>query len=102
VGLPVLTFIGETFASRVAASLLNALDLPELVMSSEKEYEETAIKFMNDLDYLSEIKEKIKKNKSKKPLFDTNLFTKNLEMSYIKMCERYENDKELDHIEIDN
>ena len=57
---------------------------------------------MNDLDYLSEIKEKIKKNKSKKPLFDTNLFTKNLEMSYIKMCERYENDKELDHIEIDN
>ncbi len=99
-GLPVLTYIGESFASRVAASLLNAIDLPELIASSKNEYEAMAIKIMNDPNYLKEIKTKLEKNKLEKPLFNTKLFTKHLEMAFTKMQQRFNENKKLENIEI--
>jgi predicted O-linked N-acetylglucosamine transferase (SPINDLY family) len=99
-GLPVLTLMGESFASRVAASLLNAIDLPELITNTQEEYEALAIELAMHPHKLAEIKLKLANNRLTTPLFDTPLFTKNLEATYIKMYERYQNDLQPDHISI--
>jgi predicted O-linked N-acetylglucosamine transferase (SPINDLY family) len=99
-GLPVLTLTGRSFASRVAASLLNAIDLPELITNTQEEYEALAIELAMDSKKLADIKLKLAKNRLTAPLFDTPLFTKNLESAYIKMYERYQNDLGPDHISI--
>jgi len=99
-GLPVLTRVGESFVSRVAASLLNAMGLPELITYTNKEYEKKAIDLANNTKMLSEIKKKVKINKSTKPLFNTKLFTSNLEMAYLKIYEKYVDNKKPSNIEI--
>jgi predicted O-linked N-acetylglucosamine transferase (SPINDLY family) len=91
-GLPVLTLMGETFASRVAASLLNAIDLPELITSTQEEYEIMAIDLAMNPKKLADIKVKLSKNRLTTPLFDTPLFSRNLEATYIKMYEGYRAD----------
>jgi predicted O-linked N-acetylglucosamine transferase (SPINDLY family) len=88
VGLPVLTLIGKSFASRVAASLLNAIGLPELVTKTQEEYEALAIELAIAPQKLEDIKLKLANNRLTTPLFDTPLFTKNLETAYIEMHER--------------
>ena len=100
VGLPVLTRIGESFASRVSASLLHAIDLSELVTSSEKEYEDLAVELATNSEKLKEIKNKLKNNRNTKPLFNTQIFTKNIEKAYSLMYERYLKNLPLDNIEI--
>jgi len=99
-GLPVLTQIGETFAGRVAASLLNAIDLPELITHSREEYEALAIELALNRDKLLNIKEKLNKNRLTTPLFDTALYTKHLEAAYEAMHRRYQTGLPPDHIEI--
>jgi len=99
-GLPVLTCMGESFASRVAASLLNAIGLPELITHTQAEYEALAIELATNPHKLADIKLKLAKNRLTTPLFDTPLFTKNLESAYIKMYERYQDDLQPDHITI--
>ena len=100
VGLPVLTRIGKSFASRVSASLLNAIDLSELVTSSEKEYEDLAVELAKNPVKLKEIKNKLKNNRNTKPLFNTQIFTRNMEKAYSLMYERYLKNLPLDNIEI--
>ena len=99
-GLPVLTLMGKSFASRVAASLLNAVGLPELITNTQDEYEELAIGLAKSPQKLLDIKLKLANNRLTAPLFDTPLFTKNLESAYIKMYERYQNDLKPDHLSI--
>jgi predicted O-linked N-acetylglucosamine transferase (SPINDLY family) len=99
-GLPVLTLMGESFASRVAASLLNAIGLPELITKTQEEYETLAIELAKNPQKLAEIKKKLAENRLRAPLFDTPLFTKNLEAAYIAMMERYQADLQPDHIDI--
>jgi len=99
-GLPVLTQIGETFAGRVAGSLLNAIDLPELITHSRGEYEALAIELALNRDKLLNIKEKLTKNRLTTPLFDTALYTKHLEAAYEAMYQRYQTGLPPDHIEI--
>lgn len=89
-GLPVLTQIGEAFSARVAASLLTAIDLPELVTQSPDEFENLAIELANDAGKLNAIKEKLLKNLLTKPLFNTQLYTRHLESAYKTMYERYQ------------
>ena len=100
-GLPVLTCIGESFASRVAASLLYAIGLPELVTETQSDYEALAIDLGNNPDKLKTIKDKLEKNRLTTPLFDTPRFAKNIEAAYTKMYERYHADLAPDHIYID-
>ena len=97
-GLPVLTLMGESFAGRVAASLLNAVDLPELITQTPKEYEALAIALAKDPENLGGIRSRLKMNRLAKPLFNTPLFTQNLEAAYIKMYERYQADLAPEHI----
>jgi predicted O-linked N-acetylglucosamine transferase (SPINDLY family) len=99
-GVPVLTRMGQSFASRVAASLLNAIGLPELITTSQAEYEALAIELAMNPQKLAEIKLKLANNRLTTPLFDTPLFAKNLEAAYLQMYERYQADLQPDHISI--
>jgi len=87
-GLPVLTCEGNTFASRVASSLLRAIEMPELITSSLEEYEALALKLARDPALLAETKDKLAKNRLTTPLFDTERFTRHLEAAYRTMYER--------------
>jgi predicted O-linked N-acetylglucosamine transferase (SPINDLY family) len=87
-GLPVLTCEGETFASRVASSLLRAVGLPELVTTSLDEYEALALKLAREPALLASIKAKLAENRLTAPLFDTERYTRHLEAAYITMWER--------------
>jgi predicted O-linked N-acetylglucosamine transferase (SPINDLY family) len=89
-GLPVLTLLGNTFPGRVAASLLHAVGLPELVTKRPQEYEQRAIELAHDPLTLKNFKDRLVANRLTKPLFDTALFTKNLESLYRQMVRRYE------------
>jgi len=89
-GLPVLTCPGETFASRVAASMLNAIGLPDLITQSPAGYEVLAMELANNPPKLAEIKVRLEKNKRTRPLFDTALFTRHIEAAYFSMWERYQ------------
>ena len=100
-GVPVLTMIGESFPSRVAGSLLNTSNLNELIKNSFKEYEETALKIANNPKYLNELKNKIIQFKSKNPLFNSELFTRNLEKSFDLAMKRYKNNLKPDHLIIE-
>ena len=88
-GLPVLTLMGQSFASRVAASLLNAMGSPELVTNTREEYEALAIELAMNPKKLADIKLKLTNNRLTTPLFDTPLFARHLESAYIKMYEQY-------------
>jgi predicted O-linked N-acetylglucosamine transferase (SPINDLY family) len=99
-GLPVLTLIGQSFASRVAASLLNAIGLPELITSTQEEYEALAIELALNSKKLADIKLKLAKNRLTTPLFDTPLFTKNLEAAFIEMYERLQGGLEPAHFSV--
>jgi protein O-GlcNAc transferase len=87
-GLPVLTVRGEAFAGRVAASLLQAVGMPELVTHSLAEYEALALTLAQDPVRLSALKEKLARNIAATPLFDADGFTRDLEAVYLKMCGR--------------
>jgi len=87
-GVPVVTCPGSSFAGRVAASVLLAIDLPELVASSLDEYENIAAEFAREPTFLAAIKEKIAKHREVCPLFDTMRFTRNLEAAYTAMWRR--------------
>jgi predicted O-linked N-acetylglucosamine transferase (SPINDLY family) len=84
-GLPLLTCRGTTFPGRVAASLLDAIGLPELVTQSLNDYESRAIALARDLDAMAGLKEKLARNRLSFPLFDTNMFRKNIETAYTAM-----------------
>ena len=100
-GLPVLTCIGQTFVSRVAASLLRAVGLPELIAHSCEDYEALAINFALNPTTLQEIRRRLDKNRLTMPLFDTGQFTKHLEEAFSQMYSRYQADLAPDHLHID-
>jgi protein O-GlcNAc transferase len=88
VGLPVLTTPGETFAGRVAASLLKAIGLPELIALSLQAYEQLALRLANDRNALGEIRAKLARNRTTHPAFDTAGFTRDLEAAFLSVYER--------------
>jgi protein O-GlcNAc transferase len=99
-GLPVLTCLGETFAGRVAASVLNAIGLPELVAATPEAYEQMAIELATQPDRLAAIKHKLEANRLTAPLFDTELFTEHIEAAFAAMHERHQAGLAPDHLTI--
>jgi predicted O-linked N-acetylglucosamine transferase (SPINDLY family) len=89
-GLPVLTLMTQTFAGRVAASLLNAVGLPELVTTSQRDYEATAIELATNPPRLASFTAKLGANRRTAPLFDTASFTAHLERAYTQIFERHQ------------
>jgi protein O-GlcNAc transferase len=87
--VPVLTRIGETFAGRVATSLLNAIGLPELIASSAEQYLLLATQLAQNAALLAGIRTALAKNRETMPLFDTPRITRNLEAAYVEMWNRH-------------
>ena len=97
-GLPVLTSTGEAFASRIAASLLTAMGVPELITSTQQQYERLAIELSLNPDWLAQIRAKIRDNRLSSPLFDTPRFARNLEAAYAAIHDRYQAGLSPDHV----
>lgn len=89
-GLPVLSCAGETFASRVAGSLLRAAGLPELVTRSLAEYETLALRLARERDALGSLRQRLGRNRAGCELFDTPCFVRGIEAAYEQMWRRYE------------
>jgi protein O-GlcNAc transferase len=87
-GLPVVTCKGETFAGRVAASVLHAAGLPELVTDSLDDYEALALRLARDPVALTDIKAKLVDRRETMRLFDVARFTRHIEAAYVTMHER--------------
>jgi protein O-GlcNAc transferase len=100
-GLPLVTRLGDTFAGRVAASLLNAIGLPELITRTSDEYERLALELSINPDKLFLIKQRLMENRLTYPLFDTKLFTNHIESAYEKMWERHRMNLKPDHLFVD-
>jgi protein O-GlcNAc transferase len=93
-GLPVLTCAGDTFAGRVAGSLLHAAGLPELVTHSLTAYEAMALRLAREPALLQGMRHKLLGNRLSAPLFDIANFTRHYEAALIKMWETWANGHE--------
>jgi len=97
-GLPILTVSGNSFVGRVAASLLNTLELPELITHSLEEYKTLAIKLAIEPKILQGIKGRLAANCLTTPLFNTPLLTKHIEQAYYQIHKRQQNNLPPDHL----
>lgn len=88
-GLPVLTRCGESFPSRVAASLLHAVGLPQLVVGTDDDYVGLAVALARSPDRLRDLKSHLSTCRSDFPLFDTARFTRHLELAFERMFQRH-------------
>jgi predicted O-linked N-acetylglucosamine transferase (SPINDLY family) len=88
-GLPLLTRVGEAFASRMGASLLHAIGLPELVTTTAADYEALAVALALNPQRYRQVREKLWRNRLTAPLFDIPRFTRHLEAAYSAMYERH-------------
>lgn len=87
-GLPVLTRIGESFASRVAASLLSTCQMPELIVRTPEEYQSMAIDLANNPQKIADFKTRLSGYREKNPLFNSEKYTRKLENLFCQMYER--------------
>jgi predicted O-linked N-acetylglucosamine transferase (SPINDLY family) len=97
-GLPVLTLAGEAFASRVAASVLRALDLPELITKSAADYERMAVMLATSPALLNDLKNRLQANRLTHSLFDSPRYAADLETAYCAMHARHRAGLPPDHI----
>lgn len=88
-GLPVITIIGETFPSRVTASMLNAIGLNELVTGSIEEYRGLALELGRSPQSRLSLRSKLKANRLSSHLFDTTEFTRDLEALFRRMWQEH-------------
>ncbi len=100
-GLPLVTQIGSTFAGRVAASLLNAIGLPELITHSHEDYEALAIELALDKEKRLDISARLDRNRLIMPAFDTALFARHMEAAYAAMYRRHREGLPPDHLAVD-
>lgn len=88
-GLPVLTFTGQTFASRVATSLVKAAGLPELAVASLGDYEALALALARDPARLAALKQRLQDGRNRCALFDTERSTRHVEEAYLRIWQRH-------------
>jgi predicted O-linked N-acetylglucosamine transferase (SPINDLY family) len=99
-GVPVVTKCGKTFASRVAASLLVHLCLPELITHTDEEYAKLAIQLANDSDRRTRLRSEIRGEVAISPIYQPNLFARSLEQAFTEMVRRHREGKAPDHIDL--
>jgi predicted O-linked N-acetylglucosamine transferase (SPINDLY family) len=87
-GVPMMTRMGNSFASRVAASILRAAGLPELVTTTLEAYRDLALELATNPRKLADVRERLARNHATAPLFDTAAFTRNLEELYLSVAHR--------------
>jgi predicted O-linked N-acetylglucosamine transferase (SPINDLY family) len=84
-GCPVVTCAGDSFVSRMAGSLLQAVGLPELITYTLVDYEALARRLAQQPPELSQLRQKLDANRTSAPLFDCARFTRHLEAAYQRM-----------------
>ncbi|MFA6178396.1 MAG: hypothetical protein WC696_02165 [Candidatus Methylopumilus sp.] len=89
-GLPVLTCVGEVSSSRVAASILSALEMPELITTTRAEYEKLAIDYATNDEVRIAMREKLKAKRYTAPLFNSELTVRHIERAYLMAWERHQ------------
>ena len=89
-GLPLLTCTGNTFAGRVATSLLHAAQMPDLVTKTLPAYEALALQLAHHPDSLAVIRARLATNRDHCPLFDTDRSRRHIEAAYTTMWQRHE------------
>ena len=99
-GLPVLTCPGNTFAGRVAASLLSAVEMPELIVPDLQAYEDLAVALAQDSAKYRQLRDKLAAKRGTAPLFDTLATTRAIEHSYEDMMRRFRAGLPPDHIRV--
>lgn len=99
-GLPVVTCAGNTFASRVGASLLRACNLPELVTESAADYADLCLALARDPERLAALRSRLGEKPTRLPLFNTPVFTRHLEMAFEAMHTRHQSGLIPDHITV--
>ena len=99
-GVPVLTTLGTHFASRVSASILSALEIPELICEDLGKYEEQALSLAANPAMLKTIRAKINNRRENSSFFDTPLYVKNLEAGYRQAWNRYREGRMPENIEV--
>jgi predicted O-linked N-acetylglucosamine transferase (SPINDLY family) len=87
-GLPVVTLQGQSFVSRVSASLLSNLGLEELIASNMKQYETIALELAQNRDRLAEVRQRLAAARRTAPLFDMTRFARGIEAAYVEMQAR--------------
>ncbi len=100
VGVPILTRIGRSFPGRVGASLLRAIEIPELITADAQQYEDLAVELATNPTRLDEIKRRLASNRLAAPLFDSLALTRHLEDAYTKIHERHRDGLAPDHIQV--
>ncbi|MBK7264317.1 MAG: glycosyltransferase [Rubrivivax sp.] len=88
-GVPVVTFTGQTFASRVASSLVHAVGLPELACSDIEHYARTVVELAHDPDRLARMRAMLVAARDHSPLFDSRRFTRDFEALVLRMMQRH-------------
>ncbi len=88
-GVPLLTLRGKAFAGRVAASLLTAAGLEELITETPEDFEALAVKLATDAKALKKLRDKLKKNRATCDLFNTEKTTRAIEAAYSQMWQRW-------------
>jgi len=88
-GLPVLTCKSEAFAGRVAASLLDAVGLPELISENLADYESRALELARDAKQLTALRQRLEENLAGTPLFDSDGFRRAIEKAYVTMAAQH-------------
>jgi predicted O-linked N-acetylglucosamine transferase (SPINDLY family) len=99
-GLPVLTWAGEAFASRMASSLLHAIGLPELITSTQEGYEAMAVALASNPERLKNIRLNLQQNRHSSILFNTQMFARNIEKAYTQMYEKQQDNSPPEHIDV--
>jgi predicted O-linked N-acetylglucosamine transferase (SPINDLY family) len=101
-GVPVLTCKGQSYASRVGASLLRALDLSELITNNLDEYVQLAVALAQDPARLSAVRSALQQKLLVTPLFDIKRFTRNIEQAFLTAIERKAAGLPNDHLDIND
>jgi protein O-GlcNAc transferase len=100
-GLPLVTCLGSTFPSRVAASLLNSVGLGELLTHSLGDYEALALNLAKDPSRLHLLRARLAHNRTTEPLFNVERFTRNIEVAYATMWQRYQRGQKPQAFDVD-
>ena len=95
-GVPVLTHIGNSFVSRVGASILSALNLNELIAETPSEYIEIAVEIAKNPNKYKNLKKKLKQNLKTSLLFDTKSYCYHLEEAYVRAINSMKSIKKID------
>ena len=98
--LPIITKLGNTFASRVTSSLLTSIGLDELITYNIKDYESLAVDISKNKNKINGIRNKLKRNKLSMPLFNTKEFTRNIENAYSVIYQKYLKGEKIEDIKL--